>query len=139
MTQDIWARIKDRFESESLGELEIKGKGTLGGNLPDKQLCVLFGVERFGLARISPGTAIRSHRVGDIPAVWLGHLFFSSSAIGGISRTDRGRIKCERHSPASRRRSRFTDQLLANLFVVLRKKRANTASAPSARKSSMDQ
>jgi adenylate cyclase len=29
MTQDIWARIKDRFESESLGELEIKGKGTL--------------------------------------------------------------------------------------------------------------
>src|ERR1700693_3691062 len=52
----------------------------VGGNLPDKQLCVLFGVERFGPARISPGTAIRSRRVGDIPAVWLGHLrvlFFS--------------------------------------------------------------
>jgi adenylate cyclase len=29
VTQDIWAGIKDRFESESLGELEIKGKGTI--------------------------------------------------------------------------------------------------------------
>jgi adenylate cyclase len=29
VTQDIWARIEDRFESESLGELEIKGKGTI--------------------------------------------------------------------------------------------------------------
>jgi adenylate cyclase len=29
VTHDIWAGIKDRFESESLGELEIKGKGTI--------------------------------------------------------------------------------------------------------------
>jgi adenylate cyclase len=25
VTHDTWARIKDRFEGESLGELEIKG------------------------------------------------------------------------------------------------------------------
>ena len=29
VTHDVWTRIKDRFESESLGELEIKGKGTI--------------------------------------------------------------------------------------------------------------
>jgi adenylate cyclase len=29
VTHDIWAGIKDRFESESLGELEIKGNGTI--------------------------------------------------------------------------------------------------------------
>jgi hypothetical protein len=29
MTHDVWTRIKDRFEGESLGELEIKGKGTI--------------------------------------------------------------------------------------------------------------
>ena len=29
VTHDIWAQIKDRFESESLGELEIKGKGII--------------------------------------------------------------------------------------------------------------
>jgi len=29
VTHDIWAKIKDRFESESLGELEIKGKGII--------------------------------------------------------------------------------------------------------------
>src|SRR5882672_7408250 len=29
VTHDTWARIKDRFEGESLGELEIKGKGTI--------------------------------------------------------------------------------------------------------------
>src|SRR6202011_153458 len=27
VTSGTWARIKDRFEGESLGELEIKGKG----------------------------------------------------------------------------------------------------------------
>src|SRR5450755_3793665 len=29
VTDDIWTQIKDRFESESLGELEIKGKGII--------------------------------------------------------------------------------------------------------------
>ena len=29
VTHEVWAQIKDRFESESLGELEIKGKGTI--------------------------------------------------------------------------------------------------------------
>jgi adenylate cyclase len=29
VTDEIWARIKDRFESEALGELEIKGKGII--------------------------------------------------------------------------------------------------------------
>jgi adenylate cyclase len=29
VTHDIWGQIKDRFEGESLGELEIKGKGTI--------------------------------------------------------------------------------------------------------------
>jgi adenylate cyclase len=29
VTKEIWAQIKDRFESESLGELEIKGKGII--------------------------------------------------------------------------------------------------------------
>jgi adenylate cyclase len=29
VTHDIWVQIKDRFESESLGELEIKGKGII--------------------------------------------------------------------------------------------------------------
>jgi adenylate cyclase len=29
VTHDTWAQIKDRFESESPGELEIKGKGII--------------------------------------------------------------------------------------------------------------
>jgi class 3 adenylate cyclase len=29
VTSGTWARIRDRFEGESLGELEIKGKGTI--------------------------------------------------------------------------------------------------------------
>jgi adenylate cyclase len=29
VTHDVWTRIKDRFESDSLGQLEIKGKGQI--------------------------------------------------------------------------------------------------------------
>ena len=29
VTNDVWAQIEDRFESESLGELDIKGKGII--------------------------------------------------------------------------------------------------------------
>jgi adenylate cyclase len=29
VTDETWLQIRDRFEGESLGELEVKGKGTI--------------------------------------------------------------------------------------------------------------
>jgi class 3 adenylate cyclase len=29
VTDETWSQIKDRFEGESLGDLEVKGKGTI--------------------------------------------------------------------------------------------------------------
>jgi adenylate cyclase len=29
LTQDVWQRLNDRFEGESLGELDLAGKGTV--------------------------------------------------------------------------------------------------------------
>jgi class 3 adenylate cyclase len=29
VTDETWRQIKDRFEGESLGDLEVKGKGTI--------------------------------------------------------------------------------------------------------------
>src|ERR1700704_4001381 len=55
----------------------------VGGDLSDKQLRMFFGIERFGPARISPRNAIRFNGVGDIPAVWFGHLLFLTSRSEG--------------------------------------------------------
>ena len=67
------------------GEAQIAG-----GTLPGKQFRVFLGFERPGSARISSRTVVRPDGVGDIPAVWLGHLpVLSCGGDGWIYRSGR--------------------------------------------------
>ena len=129
--------------NDSLWRMRIKRSGgeplVVDGNLSDKQLRMFFGIERFRPACRSPRRVIRFNGVGDIPAVWFGHLLFLTSRWRrAISHASRSRDASATSSASGRTIEvhhllfAWGKQIPTERLVELRKKRANER-APRAR------